>query len=244
MHKAKNLKKRHAVNWLNRILNGAPRTTDAPTHSTGFYDIDGKPVPLSSQGENVRIAREMVRAAAIRTAQAFGIPAQWLSYEVVTISDEEKAYFQLQVSLRFWDEQLWSQSMAFEQQVYKRIREDDVNVARAVRAVLWRVLPEAGCPYDELAEPTSWKPEAVKTRAQAYERLRREIATPPPASVASTALPSVVTGAEASETLPLLPNAREARDALADQFGDTRPSSFGGFAATQPFDPDHPPGKS
>ncbi len=232
------------MNWLNRILNSAPRAPEVPTHSTGFYDIDGKPVPLSSQGENVRLARALVHAAAVRTTQSFGIPSNWLSYEVVTISDDEKAYFQLQVSLRFWDEQLWSQSSAYEQQVYKRIREDDVNVARAVRAVLWRVLPEAGCPYDELSDASTWKPESVKARMQAYERLRRELNDS--AIAASTGLPSVVTGAEASETLPLNPaaqSAQNARQLLSEQFSDTRPSNFGGFAATQPFDPQSPPGK-
>jgi hypothetical protein len=233
------------VNWFNRILNGASRPPETPTHSTGFYDIDGKPVPLSTQGENVRIARALVHAAAVRTALSFGIPSNWLSYEVVTISDDEKAYFQLQVSLRFWDEQLWSQSTAFEQQVYKRIREDDVNVARAVRAVLWRILPEAGCPHDELSDAAAWKPESVRMRAQAYERLRRELTAP--AVAASTGLPSVVTGAEASETLPLSPaaqNAQSARQLLSEQFSDTLPSNFGGFAPTQPFDPKSPPGNS
>jgi hypothetical protein len=235
------------VSWFNRILNTAPKGNDVPSPSTGFFDIEGQPVPLSVAQQDVRAARELIRAAAVRTTALYGIPSNWFSYEVVTISDDEKAYFQLQVSLRIWDEQLWSQSSAYEQQVLKRIREDNVNVARAVRAVLWRVLPDAGCPYDELAGALAWRPDAVKARGVAYERLRREITTPPPASLASAALPSVVTGAEASETLPLLPNAsdtRSARDALADQFGDTRPSNFGGFAATQPFDPDHPPGKT
>jgi hypothetical protein len=226
------------VSWLNKIFPKTPNSVEVATHSTGFYDIDGKPVPLSTQGENVRIARELVRAAAIRTAQAFGIPAQWLSYEVVTISDEEKAYFQLQVSLRFWDEQLWSQSMAFEQQVYKRIREDDVNVARAVRAVLWRVLPDAACPYDELAGAAFWKPEAVKARAKAYERLRHELTTPLAVSVASASALALASDPQASETLPIIPSAHEA---TTDQFGDTRPSNFGGFAATMPFNPQHPP---
>lgn len=205
--------------------------------------MDGKPVPLSSQGTDMRIAREKVRAAAIRTAQAFGIPAPWLNYEVVTISDEEKAFFQLQVSLRFWDELLWAQSMAFEQQVYKRIREDDVNVARAVRAVLWRVLPEAGCPFDELSDPLAWQPEAVKTRMQAYERLRRELSSPAAAlasSLPATAAIPAASSADATDTLPLVASTRAQ---LEEQFSETRPSKFGDFAPTQPFDPDQLPGK-
>jgi hypothetical protein len=235
--------KRQAVNWLNRILGSPPPRPETPTHSTGFYDIDGKPVPLSMQGDNVRMARELVRAAAVRTAAAFGVPGNWLSYEVVTIADEEKAYFQLQVALRVWDEQLWAQSGAFEQQIYKRIREDNAEVARAVRAVLWRILPDAGCPYDELSAAEAWKPDAVKARMQAYERLRRTFAPGLAAAAASgqssAALPSIASGVEHTATQPLVQ--------LSDDspFGDTRPSGFNhGFAATQPFDPEQIKSKS
>jgi hypothetical protein len=111
------------VSWLDRILNNAPTRSDVPSPSTGFFDLEGQPVPLSLTEQDVRAARELIRTAAQRTAATYGIPSNWLSYEVVTIADEEKAYFQLQVSLRIWDEQLWSQSSAFEQKVLKRIRE-------------------------------------------------------------------------------------------------------------------------
>ena len=215
------------MSWFQRILGNAPSTPDVPSPSTGFFDIEGQPVPLSVTARDIRAARELVRAAAVRTAAAFGIPTNWLSYEVVTISDEEKAYFQLQVSLRIWDEQLWSQSAAFEQQALKRIREDDVNVARAVRAVLFRILPDAGCPYDELSPPEAWRPDAVKARARAYERLRAELIAP-----AQATLPSVVTGADASATLPM-------QRSLESQFKDTYPGAPTGFDATRPFMPDH-----
>jgi hypothetical protein len=211
------------VSWLDRILNNAPAAHDIPSPSTGFFDIEGQPVPLSLADKDVRAARELIRAAAVRTTAIFGIPSNWLSYEVVTISDDEKAYFQLQVSLRIWDEQLWSQSGAYEQQALKRIREDDVNVARAVRAVLWRILPDAGCPHDELAGAPAWRSDAVKTRSAAYDRLRTELAVP----AMMTTLPSVVTGAEASATLPLTQNADGG-------FSDTHPVPNTGFHATRP----------
>jgi hypothetical protein len=212
------------VSWLNRFLNNVPAARELSSPSTGFFDIEGQPVPLSIQHQDVQTARELVRAAAARTTSAFGIPSNWLSYEVVTISDDEKAYFQLQVSLRIWDEQLWSQSSAFEQQVLKRIREDDVNVARAVRAVLWRILPDAGCPHDELAGSAAWRSDAVKSRAAVYDRLRQELALP-----SLQTMPSVVTGMDASATLPLPQNADTG-------FTDTHPvPSMGGFAATRPF---------
>ena len=209
------------VNWLNRILSNAEPTQDAPSPSTGFFDIEGQPVPLSLAEKDVRAARELVRAAAVRTTQAFGIPTNWLSYEVVTISDDEKAYFQLQVSLRIWDEHLWSMSCAYEQQVLKRIRDDDVNVARAVRAVLWRVLPDAGCPYDELAGPAAWKPEAIRARSVIYDRMRSELLFP------ELTLPSVVSGLETSATLPMPQRG-------TSTFGDTHPVDNTGFHETKP----------
>jgi hypothetical protein len=221
-------KRETTLSWLDRFLNTAPRGNEVPSPSTGFFDIEGQPVPLSLASQDVRAARELIRAAAVRTAAIFGIPANWMSYEVVTISDDEKAYFQLQVSLRIWDEQLWSQSSAFEQQALKRIREDDVNVARAVRAVLWRILPDAGCPHDELAGSAAWRPDAVKARSAVYDRVREELALP----VMLTTMPSVVTGMDASATLPL-------QNGTDTGFTDTHPVSATGFHETRPVPPLH-----
>jgi hypothetical protein len=227
-------KQRNTVSWLNRILNTNTQSNDVPSPSTGFFDIEGQPVALSLEQRDVRAARELIRASAVRTTAAFGIPAHWLSYEVVTISDDEKAYFQLQVSLRIWDEQLWSQSGAYEQQALKRIREDDVNVGRAVRAVLWRILPDAGCPHDELAGAAAWKPDAVKTRGAAYDRLRSELSAP--AIGMGTTLPSLVTSLEASATLPA-PH-------QASGFGDTLPvPDVTGFSSTLSMNPAETPQK-
>lgn len=216
------------MSWLDRILSTAPRAHDVPSPSTGFFDVEGRPVPLSLEQQDVRAARELIRAAAVRTATAFGIPTHWLSFEVVTISDDEKAYFQLQVSLRIWDEQLWAQSSAFEQQALKRIREDDVNVARAVRAVLWRILPDAGCPHDELAGAAAWRPDAVKVRSAVYERMRDELTSP----AMMTTMPSVVTSMEATDTLPL-------HNGNDTGFNDTHPISASGFHETRPVPPRH-----
>ena len=202
--------------------------------------MEGKPIPLNVELQNVKAAREIVRAAAFRTASVFGIPAHWLSYEVVTIADDDNAYFQLQVSLRVWDEQLWAQSSAFEQQVLKRIREDDRNVARAVRAVLWRILPDAGCPHDELSDDAAWRPDNVRVRAAAYDQLRGELA------LVSGLMPSVITGAAVGrpaasstgfgETQPMsapMPLLQAAPDAVDSAFLTT------GFPATHSLAPNN-----
>jgi hypothetical protein len=211
------------MSWLNKLFTPQARPL-APSPSTGFFDIEGQPMPLDLEGKDIRPIRESIRSAGVHVAAAFGIPSNWLSYEVVTISDETKAYFQLQVSMRIWDEHLWSQSTAFEQQVMKHLREQNVQLSRAVRAVLWRVLPDAGCPYDELANEAAWRGEAIKRRAQAYDCIRQEFA---PSAVAALAagLPSDTLGA-ATQPVIRLEN---------DSLYDTRPSSFDGFAATRPM---------
>jgi hypothetical protein len=214
------------MSWLQRILGSDERGPEIPSPSTGFFDLEGHPVPLSLSAQDMRAARELVRAAAVRVASTFGIPSNWLSYEVVTISDDEKAYFQLQLGLRHWDEQLWSQTSAFEQQVLKRIREDSIQVARAVRAVLWRVLPDAGCPHDELSPAPAWKPEAVKSRSLAYEKLRHELTQP-----ALATIPSVVSGVVPTATSP-------ATQPVQSNFVNTYPGQGIGFDATRPFIPD------
>jgi hypothetical protein len=214
------------MSWLQRILGQDERGPEIPSPSTGFFDLEGHPVPLSLTAQDARVARELVRASAVRVASAYGIPSSWLSYEVVTIADDEKAYFQLQIGLRHWDEQLWSQTSAFEQQALKFIREENVQVARAVRAVLWRILPDAGCPHDELSPAPAWKPDAVKSRSAAYEKLRQELTLP-----ALTTLPSVVSGIAPTVTVP-------ASQPVHSNFDNTYPGQAAGFDVTRPFMPD------
>ncbi|NJM44129.1 MAG: hypothetical protein HC858_09410 [Brachymonas sp.] len=214
------------MSWIKRILGSDQIVPDIPSPSTGFFDLEGHPVPISLNAQDMRSARELVRASAVSVASAYGIPSNWLSYEVVTISDDEKAYFQLQIGLRHWDEQLWNQTSAFEQQAIKRIREENAQVARAVRAVLWRILPDAGCPHDELSPAMAWKPDAVKSRGVAYERLRHELTLP---SIAT--IPSVVSELSPTVTAP-------DTQPVQSNFVNTYPGHHAGFDATRPFMPD------
>ena len=231
------------MSWFNKILSKTPDTPDEPSHSTGYFDMDGAPTPLSADKQDMKAAREVVRAAALRTATTFGIPPQWLAYEVVTISDDDKAYFQLQISLRIWDEQLWAQSSAFEGQVLKRIRESDVNVARAVRAVLWRILPDAGCPHDKLSDHEAWRAETAKARAAAYDKLRatlllaqtpEALATPQPV-LQPKPTPIQEQASGFCETIPTSHSSFGPSEFPVSAFPTTRPAGLGDeLAPTQP----------
>jgi hypothetical protein len=229
------------MGWLANFFR-SPAGVDAPSHSTDFHDLDDSPVPLKPVAADLRIARELIKSAAVQTALAYGIPGRWLTFEVVTIADDEKAYFQLQVVMNHWDEYLAAHCYAFERAVVKRIRDESMEVGRAVRAVLWRTAADAGCPYDDLPEAQAWSADAVKKRGMVRDRINRELyATSTPASGAAvsgkqpTTLPVSASEAEraGNSTQPVSQDSP-----LEDSaFGDTRPSSFNGFAATQPYAP-------
>jgi hypothetical protein len=195
------------MGWLSNIFKESNEEAESPSPSTSFHDLDGHPVPLTLQGSDLRAARELVKSAATQTAVVYGIPAHWLAYEVVTIADDEKAYFQLQVTMQHWDDYFSSHTYAFERAVLKRIRDEDLPVGRAVRAVLWRTSPDAGCPFDDLPEPQAWTSEAIKQRGDVSDRVRREMRNPhmrnPAAAISMTAGVAAAAAIPAALSTPL-----------------------------------------
>ncbi len=162
------------MGWLSNIFNKS-NELEVSSPSTSFHDMDDQPVALTLQSSDLRVARELVKTAAIQTALNCGVPAHWVAFEVVTIADDEKAYFQLQVTLQHWDEYFASHTYAFESAVLKRIRDDDLQTGRAVRAVLWRTSPDAGCPFDDMPEASAWSADAIRQRGEVSDRVRREM---------------------------------------------------------------------
>jgi hypothetical protein len=223
------------MGWLSNLFNKS-NSNGMPSPSTDYHDLDGLPVPVSAATVDLRAAREMVNAAALRTVQAYGVPAHWLSFEVVTISDAENAYFQLQVQMKHWDEYMAAHSFAFERAVMKRLREDDPEVGRALRAVLWHVAPDAGCPYDDMPEAKAWSADAIKKRGMVRDRINRDlyaVNTPASGAKVATMMPVSADDADRADrsTMPVK------YESLLDDDGynDTEPANLNGFAATQPF---------
>ena len=232
------------MGWISKLLNKTEED-EVPAPSTGFHDIEGYPVAMAlASPADLRSARELVHGAAMRTAQIYGIPPRWLSFEVVTISDEEKAFFQLQAVVNHWDDYFMAHTYAFERAVIKKIREDNVNVGRALRAVLWRVDADAGCPYDDMPDATAWSTEAIALRGEARDRINRELFKQhhnalPPALAAAMAVPTAGGNVEViGDTLSL--------DHGAQPSGDDYPSTAAaelaaeadntGFASTHSLD--------
>jgi hypothetical protein len=223
------------MGWLFNIFKVAD-AAEEPSHSTGFHDLDAHPVPMNAQSINLRAARELVHTAAVKTAQLYGVPAHWLSFEVVTIADESQAYFQLQVMQNHWDEYLAAHSYAFERAVLKRIREEDIDVGRAVRAVLWRSSPDAGCPYDDMPEPSAWTQEEILRRGLQRDRINRALyAVTTPASGAVAMLPISSEGAARADSATVSDSDSHVP---TEGFEDTNPGDATGFEVTHSLNTD------
>jgi hypothetical protein len=230
------------MGWLSLFFK-SQKHVEAPTHSTSFHDLEGSPVPIKPVAVDLGRARVMVNLAAVQTAHTYGIPGHWLAFEVVTFSDAKQAYFQLQVTMKHWDEYLAAHCYAFERAVIKRICNENQEVGRAVRAVLWRVEPEAGCPYDDMPNAKAWSDAAIKQRGLVRDHINRELyALTTPASGASVggkgpAMFSLTAeDAERAERSTLPAKYESLLD--EERFDETRPATFNGFAATQPYTPE------
>ncbi|MGA8513428.1 MAG: hypothetical protein WB821_01495 [Burkholderiaceae bacterium] len=226
------------MSWISKLFSKS-NGVELPSNSTGFQDMEAAPKPIRLQGTDLRAARETIHSTAMKTAKACGVPPLWLTFEVITMADSEKAYFQLQVVIQHWDEYLAAHSYAFERAVMKRLMADNKRVGRAVRAILWRTAYDAGCPYEDMPDPGSWTTEAIKKRAAAQTQTEQLLRTPeavtqPPAPQAGEQNKPVQSKDKFAGLLDDEQFARS-RD-FDDAFAKTQPYGKGdGFAATEPM---------
>ena len=172
---------------------------------------------LAVPGSTVAEARDLINRAAYENLQLNGIPKEWIKFEILTLSDAAKAYFQLQVTIRHWDAYLLLHSWAFEQTVMGRVRERSLPISRALRAVLWRIAADAGCPYDRMPPSVAWTPDAIAQREKNGDLFKAK----PRAEVVKTedqadegdfpATLQVASSAEADAVLQQIIAARQAR---------------------------------
>jgi hypothetical protein len=195
-------------------------------------------MPLKPRAADVRSACELVHRAAVGAAKAHGIPPQWLSFKVVTTGNDKEVYLQLQVVIERWDEYLAAHTYAFELVVMKHIREANLNVSRALRAVLFRVAPSAGCPYQEMPKAHAWTANAINmrgsTRKRAAAKAQPEKPQTPPDTEERSVVSDILSANEARRA-----NRSKAFAYTQNLFtkggsSETRPSILDGFAPTEP----------
>ncbi len=226
------------MSWLSKLFSKSNGVA-LPSNSTGFQDMEAAPKPIRLKGSDLRAAREVIHSAAMKTAKAHGVPPLWLTFEVITMADSDRAFFQLQVVIQHWDAYLAVHSYAFERAVMKRLMADNKRIARAVRAVLWRTAYDAGCPYEDMPEHNAWTTDAIKKRASAQNQSEQQIRTPEAATQPPMPQPSGQSKPVSAKDkfAGLLDDEEFAKSrGLDDAFAKTQPFGKGdGFAATEPM---------
>ncbi len=218
------------MGFLSTLFN-PPRSGDLPQHDTSILDWGNEPLTHVMLPADLATAIELINESATQTVKTNGLPVDWFSFETVAVKDSEKTYFQLQILMNHWDIQMCAHSYAFECAVIKCIRKKNKGIGRALRAVLWRVAPDAGCPFDEMPDPSYWDPQALAQRELLRQRIQREFyAVTTPESGAKVTPPVARVGV-------LRPSPPPGSRALAPAmenlgYSETHPHNLSGFSIT------------
>lgn len=136
--------------------------------------IPSQPTPVqraASLNQGIETTRELFRINGRDVAREHGIPTEWLTCEVLTITKQQKVTFQVKMQINHWDEQLLLFSRAFELAYVERIRGISPQAAEAFNAMVWCIAKGVDCPYDKLPEKEYWGEEARNER-ETLQRFR------------------------------------------------------------------------
>ena len=127
--------------------------------------IDSRPAPAPapsttgphSTRPHTDIQRELIRVVLKDTLRRNGIPFEWLSCEVVTIThgpNSEELHIQLM--LMQWHELFLRYAPALEQQLLRGLDRFDPAVDHSKYTISWRFSPECGCPFRVMPPAVVW----------------------------------------------------------------------------------------
>lgn len=128
-------------------------------------------VAPQARNQGPETLRELLRITGRDIARDHGIPPDWLSCEVMTMSKQGKVSFQVKMVINQWDEQLMLFSRAFELAYLERLRGISPDAAQAFRTMVWSIAEGAGCPYEKMPESEFWS-DAAREEREALQKYR------------------------------------------------------------------------
>lgn len=130
--------------------------------------------PVAAGSETTAQVHEMLRMALRDTARRHGIATDWLGIEVLSAGEGARAQHQVQLVLRHWDADFWLHASAFATAYMEEVRRFHADAAQRIRAVVWRVAPEAHCPLDQMPQSDYWDDESRRARDRQRARERAQ----------------------------------------------------------------------
>ena len=105
------------------------------------------------------IQRELIQVVLKDTLRRAGIPFEWLTCEVVTFEQGQRAepkQLQIQLVLMQWHELLLRYAPALELQLRRGLDRFEPSVDHSKYAIAWRFSPDCGCPFTTMPPPLVW----------------------------------------------------------------------------------------
>jgi len=132
------------------LRSGAPKTPPPPAARAEAVFRESVP---SLTG----VRRELVKTAFRDTLRQQGIPLEWVSCEVITVSTAPgEETLQIQLVLMQWQETFLRYGLALEQLLLREIERLDPSTEHAAYQITWRFSPDCGCPFTVMPPPRIW----------------------------------------------------------------------------------------
>ncbi|MFZ2309785.1 MAG: hypothetical protein WAW73_11335 [Rhodoferax sp.] len=132
------------------LRSGSPK---APPPVASFRDSafrDSMPSPTGVQ-------RELIKAAFRDSLRQQGIPSEWVSCEVITVSPTPgEETLQIQLVLMQWQETFLRYGLALEQVLLRELHRLDPATDHTRHQITWRFSPDCGCPFTVMPPPRIW----------------------------------------------------------------------------------------
>ena len=141
--------------------------------------------------------QELVRGVLKETLRRRGIPLDWLTCEVITVTRGPKQEeLHIQLMLLKWSELFLRYAYALEHQLRQGLDRFEPLVNHSGYIISWRFSPDSGCPFTVMPPPMIWAHDVAAEEAPSILD-RRKSRRPP-----KKPLPVVVTPTEPSSLSP------------------------------------------
>jgi hypothetical protein len=216
------------MTFLARLF-GTHRPAAAPSPSPS--QLAGSPPSQAHDSSTSGRRRELLRVALRDTLQRHGIPASWVSADVLVSSSRNgQRGIHWRLVLKHWEPRLLTHAVAFQQSLLKRVTTSDPLACAWLTGISWQIAvpDESVCPA--MPAPRFWaaRPQAAAVAAEALDGGSGDVIAGPPHTDAGAGSPA---GEPAGVTRAELAQLFAARDADFRRHAEDDPDQ----QATQPM---------
>lgn len=155
------------MGFLDRILGVTSQGEKPPPPRSSIRSGDYEQSQSFPPG-NEAVRRDLLRVVLRDTLKAYGIPAEWITAELLSVSSRTRGpgiHWRLQ--LRHWDTRLVTYAPALEDILVERVTDVDIWAPSWLRGVSWQFVLPPGSACPPMPVPGMWAGEMAATHSAA-----------------------------------------------------------------------------